>query len=103
MTLPNQIRRLISASILTVSLFCFGQAALIPRHPVSTEYVLGDGDQFVLNVQDLEELSNKSVRIDPSGYIDLPLAGRIEATGATIDELRTRLASKLSRYINSPQ
>ncbi|MEG9436505.1 polysaccharide biosynthesis/export family protein [Edaphobacter sp. HDX4] len=67
------------------------------------EYVLGDGDQFVINVQDLEELSSKPVRIDPSGYIDLPLAGPIEATGLTISQLKTTLASKLSKYISSPQ
>ncbi|WP_165419866.1 polysaccharide biosynthesis/export family protein [Edaphobacter modestus] len=67
------------------------------------EYVLGDGDQFVINVQDLEELSAKSFRIDPSGYIDLPLAGPVEATGLTIEQLKTKLVSKLSKYIDSPQ
>jgi polysaccharide export outer membrane protein len=70
---------------------------------VVNEYVLGDGDQLVINVQDLEELSAKSIRIDPSGYLDLPLAGSVEATGLTIEQLKSKLALRLRKYIDSPQ
>jgi polysaccharide export outer membrane protein len=103
MYLSKLIRRSFCLSMLSASLLALGQATLIPRHTAEDEYLLGDGDQFVLNVQDLDELSGKSIRVDPSGYIDLPLAGRIEASGLSIDQLKTQLKLKLSKYIDSPE
>jgi polysaccharide export outer membrane protein len=77
---------------------------LLDRQPVAvTEYVLGPGDQVSIHVDDLEEISDRPIRIDPNGFIDLPLVGRIEAGGLTIDKLRSVLASKLTKYISSPQ
>ena len=65
--------------------------------------MLGAGDQIVLHVVDMEELSDKPLRIDPNGYVDLPLAGRIEASGLTMEQFKESLAAKLSKYIDSPQ
>lgn len=81
----------------------FSQATL-QRHTHSPpEYVLGPGDQIAIHVEDSEEISAKAIRIDPSGFIDLPLAGRTEAAGLTIEQLRTTLTAKLSKYITTPQ
>ena len=80
------------------------QKELIPRQaPASTEYTLGPGDQVTIRVVDLEEFADRSVRIDPNGFVDLPMIGRIQAGGQTIDQLKETLAAKLSRYINEPQ
>ena len=68
-----------------------------------SEYVLGSGDQIVLHVVDLDEVSDKPIRIDPNGYIDLPLAGRIKASGLSIEQLKTEMAKDLSKYIQSPR
>ncbi len=68
----------------------------------SSEYVLGPGDEILLHVVDMEEIPDKPIRIDPSGFIDLPLAGRVEASGRTVDQLKADLTAKLSRYISSP-
>ena len=65
-------------------------------------YVLGAGDQIVLHVVDLDDIPATPIRIDPNGFIDLPLAGRVQASGLTIEQLKTLLAAKLSRYITSP-
>ena len=67
------------------------------------DYVLGPGDQITLRVGDMEELSDRPIRIDPNGYVDLPLAGRLHAAGQTVEQFKTELASKLRKYINSPQ
>ena len=80
------------------------QKPLIPREaPATSEYTLGPGDQITIRVVDLEEYTDRSVRIDPNGFIDLPMVGRVQAGGLTIDQLKDTLATKLSRYISTPQ
>ncbi len=78
--------------------------ATLQRHTHSPpEYVLGPGDQIAIHVEDMEEISAKAIRIDPSGYIDLPLAGRTQAAGLTLDQLKSSLSTKLSKYITTPE
>ncbi len=77
---------------------------LIPRVPAAPpEYTLGPGDQIVLHVVDMEEISDKPMRIDPSGFVDLTLVGRLQAAGLTTEQLKAELAKRLSRYISQPQ
>lgn len=82
----------------------WAQKELIPRQsPSTSEYTLGPGDQVVIRVVDMEEFSDRAVRIDPNGFVDLPMIGRIQASGLTIDQFKDTLSTKLSRYINAPQ
>lgn len=67
------------------------------------QYTLGAGDQFVIQVQDLQEISQKTVRIDPGGFVDLPLAGRLEAAGLTLEQFKAQVGSRLAKYINNPE
>ena len=71
--------------------------------PVSSGFVLGPGDQLTLHVEDVEEISDKPVRIDPDGGLDLPLIGRVHAAGLTLQQFKAVLADKLSKYVNAPQ
>lgn len=71
--------------------------------PVNQDFVLGPGDQLTLHVADVDEISDKPVRIDPDGGLDLPLVGRIQAAGLTIAQFKVALAAKLSTYVNAPQ
>jgi polysaccharide export outer membrane protein len=78
-------------------------SAQSPAAPAaSADYILGPGDEVVLHVVDLDEIPDKPIRIDPSGFIDLPLAGRVEAGGLTVEQLKATLAAKLAKYISSP-
>ena len=79
------------------------QSTLQRRSPPASDYVLGKGDQVSIHVADMEELPDKPITIDPSGFIDLPLAGRVQAAGFTISQLKTELATKLSTYIKTPE
>ncbi len=96
-------RRTILAVVLGFGVIASAQTTLNRRPAPAPEYVLGAGDQIVLHVTDMEELSDKPVRIDPSGFIDLPMAGRVQAAGLTIDQFKAALAAKLGKYIDSPQ
>jgi polysaccharide export outer membrane protein len=99
-------RRVLLLPAMLLALWAPVQAQTVAgASPVAADpaYVLGPGDQIVLHVVDLDDLSDKPVRIDPNGFIDLPLAGRVEASGRTVEQLKLVLADKLKRYINSPQ
>lgn len=65
--------------------------------------ILGSGDQISIRVQDMEELSDKPIRIDADGEIDLPMIGRVHAAGLTLREFKALLSVKLGRYITDPQ
>src|SRR5438876_580086 len=72
------------------------------RDPRST-YVLGRDDVITIRVTDAEEIGDQPVRIDPNGYIDLPMAGRLRAAGLTMEQLKAALVSRLKTYLNQPE
>src|SRR5438045_3215146 len=65
-------------------------------------YVLGPDDQVVIHVLDSEEIGDSPFRIDMRGYINVPLAGRLQAAGLTVDQLEASLAGRLKEYLQSP-
>lgn len=79
------------------------QAADSARTGGEKPYVLGPGDQVSVQVVDVEEFSGgKLARLDDSGSITVPLAGRVSAGGQTARELETTLTEKLSKYVIRP-
>lgn len=72
------------------------------RMPPPTPFVLGSGDELTFNVWRHDNLE-RTVQIDPSGNIYLPLVGEMKASGLTIPQLRTEITSRLSKYIVNPQ
>jgi polysaccharide export outer membrane protein len=81
--------------------FCADQAPASNR-----SYILGPDDGISVNVVDLAELDAKTVgivRVDHQGNIRLPLAGRIEASGLTIEGLEKEIAKRLSTTMNDPE
>ncbi len=99
------IKKLIIAILFAASpgLQLHPQTGLQRRAHAPEEYVLSEGDQIILHVTDLDEISDKPLKIDPGGYIDLPLAGRVQASGLTLEQFKAEVALKLSKYINSPE
>ena len=91
--------------VLVLSLsYCLGaQDGLHRREPILQDYVLGPGDQLGLQIVDMDEVSSKPLRIDAGGFVDIPLAGRIQAAGLTSEQFKAELVAKLSKYIDKPQ
>jgi polysaccharide export outer membrane protein len=79
------------------------QVGLLARPTAAPEYALGAGDQIMLHVIDMEEISDKPIRIDPNGFVDIPLAGKFRASGLTLDQFKSELAARLGKYITNPQ
>jgi polysaccharide export outer membrane protein len=92
----------IAIVVLFFTLNLCSQTALQRRQDQAPDYVLGPGDQILLRVADMEDVPQAPMRIDPSGFIDLPLVGRLQAAGLTIEQLHEALATKLSKYMHDP-
>ncbi|HXJ13653.1 MAG TPA: polysaccharide biosynthesis/export family protein [Candidatus Limnocylindrales bacterium] len=70
---------------------------------IRSTYLLGPGDQLDLSGPELTDVSNKPVRIDGEGNIQVPLAGSVHVAGLTSPQAEKELDKVLSKYIKSPQ
>ena len=83
-------------------LVLFGAMAFGQTPAQLPSYVLGPDDQVVIHVLDSEEIGVSPFRIDMRGYINVPLAGRVQAAGLTVDQLEVALAARLKDYLQTP-
>lgn len=66
-------------------------------------YVIGPLDRLSVDVYGVAELS-RSIQVDPSGQIAMPLIGAIDASGKTPATLGAEIAQRLrARYVRDPQ
>jgi protein involved in polysaccharide export with SLBB domain len=66
-------------------------------------YVLGPHDQFVIRAIDAAEISDKPVLIGTNGNITLPMVGRVQAGGLTVEQLEAELTIQLNAFVQEPQ
>lgn len=97
--------RIFTCLLLTLTLGC----TLFPaEQPPASErgYVLGPDDGISVNVVDLAELDAKTlgvIHIDHRGNVHLPLAGRMQCAGLTVEQLEKEIARRLSGVMNDPE
>jgi polysaccharide export outer membrane protein len=83
---------------------CCGLHGQTPEPTQSlSQYVLGPDDQIKVWALGVEEVSDKPVRIDPGGDIDLPVAGKVHAAGLTLEELKASLIRQFSASLLDPK
>jgi polysaccharide export outer membrane protein len=90
----------------TACFLCFAAAAAAWQAQTPApraSYALGPDDQLIIRALEAEEISEKPVRIDLSGYIRLPLVGRVKAAGLTVEQLEAEIAGRLKEFIKEPQ
>jgi polysaccharide biosynthesis/export protein len=68
-----------------------------------SDYVLGAGDQISMIVTDLDDFTDKSFRVDMSGDVTLPYAGRIHAAGLTAPGLESEARIRLAGVLKDPK
>jgi len=78
-------------------------AAQAPSTPALSHYVLGPGDQITIRALDVDEISDKPVRIETNGLINLPMIGRFKAGGLTVEQLEAEIATRLKKFVQEPQ
>jgi len=66
-------------------------------------YILGPDDQITLLVPDVDEISNKPMRVDMRGNLTLPLAGRLHAAGLTAGQLEAEIETRLRKFLKDPE
>jgi polysaccharide biosynthesis/export protein len=115
MTISNLIRPLLAATLVAWGSSGFAQVkqtspgdkALIPRGGTTSsspeEYLLGPEDQIKIWARGMEEIPATPLRVDPSGYVDLPLLGRIRASGLSLDQFKETLSTALAKEVRQPQ
>jgi polysaccharide biosynthesis/export protein len=70
---------------------------------VPSTYLLGPDDQIIIQGPEMDEIVNRPYRIDPDGYVSLPMLGRIKAGGMTVGDFETQLNRAASKYVRDPQ
>ena len=83
------------------------QTLVQPVRPVpgaNQDYLLGSDDQLKIWALGFEdELKDKTIRVEPSGDIDLPAIGRVKAAGLTTAQLEAELSERMKRVVRQPQ
>jgi polysaccharide export outer membrane protein len=66
-------------------------------------YKLKPGDEVRIHAFHVEEIPDAPFRLDDTGYLDIPMIGRLKAAGLTVQDLESELRDKLNQYIRNPQ
>src|SRR5258706_10933587 len=74
-----------------------------PSSAETQDYLLGPDDQLKIWALGFEEITDKPVRVDPNGFIDLPMLGRIKAGGLTVSQLKANLLERMAKEVRRPQ
>ncbi len=97
------IASLLFAAISSVPAQQAPPAAAPPASSETQDYHLGPDDQLKIWALGFEEITDKPIRIDPGGFIDLPVVGRIKAGGLTVSELKSVLLERMAKQVRRPQ
>ncbi len=90
--------------LVVLTAFCaVAQQPAATAKKLDSGYVLGPDDQIVIRAIDSPEISDKPFLIGLDGNITLPLIGRVEAGGLTVEQLETTLNTRLKKYVQDPQ
>lgn len=95
-----------SSSVRTTPSADFVWLGPVAATPAATEssYRIGAADLLNVTVFRVPELTVGGVRVDPSGGIQLPLLGSVQAAGLTANELAQQIETALGeRYLRDPQ
>jgi polysaccharide export outer membrane protein len=77
---------------------------VVPKGPQpNSEYLLGPQDELRIWALGMEEISERPVRVDPAGFIDLPVVGRMSVAGLTIEQAKQQLVERLQSELREPR
>jgi protein involved in polysaccharide export with SLBB domain len=67
------------------------------------DYPIGPGDVVEISVPPIDELRERTVRVEADGSISLPMLGAMQAGGLTEKQLRAELNERLKTYMYKPE
>jgi polysaccharide biosynthesis/export protein len=68
----------------------------------SDAYRLGPDDKIQFRSPEIEELNEKTSLVSKDGYVDLPMAGKVQVGGLSVAETQDQVSKLLDRYYNRP-
>jgi protein involved in polysaccharide export with SLBB domain len=68
-----------------------------------SDFPIGPGDEIVMILPSVKDLSDDAVVVSATGDINLPLVGQIHASGMTEQQLRDEMRRRLLRFMYDPQ
>ena len=75
----------------------------ISNNFVTRKYIIGPNDIISISIQNIPELDQKNIHVQPDGKIIISSIGSIKVAGLTLDELKDLLCKKYSYYLENPQ
>lgn len=79
-----------------------GPTAMMSEANAGANYLLGVEDVLIISVWRDEQLT-KEVVVRPDGFVSFPLVGDVQAAGRTVEEIRTDVVKRLTKFIPNPQ
>lgn len=70
---------------------------------VRPDYVLGPNDQILIRAAGAPEINDRPFRINAEGQLDLPIIGKVQAAGQTIQNLENEIMKRLREFVREPQ
>jgi polysaccharide export outer membrane protein len=70
---------------------------------IREKYVLGPDDVVTIHVPNAPDISEKPFRLEADGQIKLPMVGRVQAGGLTVEQLELEVSKKLKLYLEQPE
>jgi len=65
-------------------------------------YRLGPGDEIKVQQPNAEELDGKTARVNDQGFVNLPLIGRLQVGGLTVEQTEALVTTSLARLLVHP-
>ncbi len=94
----EKLNRLNWAASLIIIIAFAADIAAAQEDDNQNDYVVKPGDQLLISVWKEEDL-RQEVLIRPDGGFSFPLAGDMNASGMSVDDISVELSRKLERYI----
>lgn len=101
MSVRHAIAWILASAISTAAAQSLTVRAQAPAQ--AEQYVLGPDDQIKIWALGVDEISDKPVRIDSSGEVALPIAGRVHAGGLAVEQLSHVLEERLAKEVRKPE
>ena len=73
------------------------------RGETVADYPIGPGDIVQISVPPIDELRERTVRVEADGSISLPMLGTMQAGGLTESQFRAELSERLKKYMYKPE
>jgi polysaccharide biosynthesis/export protein len=79
-------------------------AAMVDQPADSAGYILGTGDQLSVRVFGADELAaERPIEVGYDGKINVPMVGKVQASGVSVRSLEADLTKRYSTYFKDPQ